>query len=40
MLWWQDCQPTFVSLAAAAELGVPDGATGSAAAIPSPEEMR
>ncbi len=40
MLWGQDCQPTFVSLAAAAELGVPDGATGSAAAIPSPEEMR
>jgi hypothetical protein len=40
MVWGQDCQPTFVSLAAAADLGVPDGATGSAAAIPSPEEMR
>lgn len=40
MLWGQDCQPSFISLADAAKLGVPDGATGSAAAIPSPEEMR
>lgn len=39
MMWGQDCQPVFVSLAAAAERGVPDGVTGSEAAIPSPEEM-
>jgi hypothetical protein len=39
MAWGQDCQPRFVSLAAAAERGVPDGVTGSEAPIPSPEEM-
>jgi hypothetical protein len=40
MLWGKDCQPTFVSLAIAEQLGLPDGNTGSAATIPSPEEMR
>ena len=40
MLWGKDCQPAFVSLAMAEKLGVPDGRTGSAAPIPSPEEMR
>jgi hypothetical protein len=39
MMWGQDCQPVFVSLAAASEQGVPDGVTGSEAAIPSPDEM-
>ncbi|MGB8223837.1 MAG: hypothetical protein WCF10_14715 [Polyangiales bacterium] len=40
MLWNKDCQPGFVPLAVAEELGLPDGKTGSAAPIPSPEEMQ
>jgi hypothetical protein len=39
MLWGKDCQPTFVSLTVAEELGIPDGNTGGTAAIPAPEEM-
>ena len=40
MLWGTDCQPTFLPLTVAKELGLPDAKTGSEAAIPSPEEMR